>query len=93
MNQYKVSLHYNMRSPIRFWCRNKTLIWDEKERPTCINRLVKKKITGRLAEAFINLKTKNNRSSTLEELMTTQLGRQWIKEINESRVKEYETKP
>ena len=90
MSQYKISLHYNMRSPIR---RNRTLIWDKEERPTYINRLVKKKITGRLAEAFINQKTKNNRAHTLRELMTIPLGRQWIKEINESRVKEYETKP
>lgn len=82
-----------MRSPVRFWCRNRTLVWDKEERPIPINRLVRKKITGRLAEAFINLKTEDNRSSTLRELMTTHLGRQWIKEIGESKVKEYETKP
>ena len=92
MKQYKVSLHCNMRSPIRLTI-NRTLIWDKEERPIHINKLVRKKITGRLAETFINLKTKNNRAHTLEELMTTRLGRQWIKEINESRVKEYETKP
>lgn len=91
MKQYKVSLHYNMRSSIR--SINRTLIWDKEERPIHINRLVRKKITGRLAEAFINLKTEDNRAHTLRELMTTHLGRQWIKEIDESRVKEYETKP
>ena len=93
MRQYKVSLHYNMRSPVRFWCRTRTLIWDKEERPTHVNRLVRKKITGRLAEAFINLKAEDNRSSTLGELKTTPLGRQWIKEIGESKVKEYKTKP
>lgn len=92
MKQYKVSLHYNMRSPIRLTI-NRTLIWDKEERPIHINRLVRKKITGRLAEAFINLKSENNRAHTLRELMTTHLGRQWIKEIKESKVKEYETKP
>ena len=75
MKQYKVSLHYNMRSPIRLTI-NRTLIWDKEERPTHINRLVRKKITGRLAEDFINLRAKDNRSSTLEELKTTHLGRQ-----------------
>ena len=87
MNQYKISLHYNMRSSIR--SINRTLIWDKEERPTPINRLVRKKITGRLAEAYINLKA----FDTLRELMTTHPGRQWIKEINESKVKEYKTKP
>lgn len=91
MSRYKVSLHYNMRSSFRLI--NRTLIWDKEERPIHINRLVRKKITGRLAEAFINLKTEDNRAHTLRELMTTHLGRQWIKEIDESRVKEYETKP
>ncbi len=79
-----------MRGPI-----SRTLIWDKEERPILVNRLVRKQITGRLAEAFINLKTKDNRSNTytLGELMTTQLGRLWIKDIGESKVKEYETKP
>ncbi len=91
MSQYKVSLHYNgLRS---FWCKARTLIWDKEERPIQINRLVRKKITGKLVEDFINLKTKDNGSNTLKELTTTQLGRLWIKEINESRVREYETKP
>ena len=89
MNQYKVSLHYNMRGPGRSLRRNRTLIWDKEERPTYINRLVRKKITGRLAAAFI----KNTKSHTLEELKTTPRGRQWIKEIGESKVREYKTKP
>ena len=71
-----------MRSPVKFWCRDRTLIWDKEERPIQIHRLVKKKITGRLAETFINnLGAENNRSSTLEELKTTYLGRQWINEL------------
>ena len=93
MNQYKISLHYGMKSPVRFWCRNRTLIWDKEERPMPINRLVRKKITGRLAESFINQKAEDNRSSTLKELMTTHLGRQWIQSLNESKVGEYKTKP
>lgn len=88
MKQYKISLHYNMRG---VFSRDRTLIWDKEERPILINRLVRKKITGRLAEAYINLKAENNRSHTLKELMTTQLGELWIKEIEESKVKEYET--
>lgn len=88
MKQYKVSLHRNMR---RVFFRDRTLIWDKGDRPTQINRLVKKKITGRLAEAFINLQTEDNRPNTLEELMTTHLGKQWLKDIDESKVKEYET--
>jgi hypothetical protein len=94
MNQYKISLHYNIirlkRTQIKM---NRTLIWDKEERPIQINRLVKKKIIGRLAGSFINLKTKNNRAHTLKELMTTHLGRQWIQSLNESKVGEYETKP
>ncbi len=90
MNQYKVSLHYNMKSPISRVLRDRTLIWDKEERPIPINRLVRKKITRRLAKAFIDLKTKDKRFDTLGELMTIHLGRQWIKEICKSKVKEYE---